>query len=47
MYKPHIHKTAFRTHQRHSEFLVMPFDLTNVPATFQCTMNSVLKLFLR
>jgi hypothetical protein len=29
-----IHKTTFRTHQGHFEYLVMPFDLTNPPATF-------------
>ena len=28
-------KTAFRTHERHYEFLVMLFGLTNAPATFQ------------
>nr|GFA42937.1 hypothetical protein [Tanacetum cinerariifolium] len=26
-----IPKTAFRTRYRHSEFIVMPFDLTNAP----------------
>lgn len=26
-----IFKTAFRTHDSHFEFLVMPFDLTNAP----------------
>jgi hypothetical protein len=25
----------------------MPFGLTNAPATFQCTMNSIIAAFLR
>ena len=41
-----IHKTAFRTHQRHYEYTVMPFGLCNAPTTFQATMNQLLKPFL-
>jgi hypothetical protein len=42
-----VHKTAFRTHHGHFEFLVMPFGLSNALATFQALMNEVLGQFLR
>ena len=42
-----IHKTAFRTHSGHFEYLVLPFGLTNAPATFQGLMNHVFSEFLR
>lgn len=42
-----IHKTAFKTHSGHFEYLVMPFGLTDAPATFQGLMNAVFKEYLR
>lgn len=42
-----IEKTAFRTHEGQYEFVVMPFGLSNAPATFQALMNDIFKPFLR
>src|ERR1043165_8393324 len=39
-------KTAFRTNSRHYQFRVMPFELNNVPATFQRLMNEILRDYL-
>ncbi|GBG58855.1 hypothetical protein CBR_g254 [Chara braunii] len=40
-------KIAFRSRFSHYEFMVMPFDLTNVPATFQTAMNDIFRDILK
>lgn len=41
-----IYKNALRTRYGHYEHFVVPFGLTNAPATFMCLMNSVLCPYL-
>jgi hypothetical protein len=41
-----IHETTFQTRYCRYEFLVVPFGLTNAPATFMCLMTNVLSKFL-
>ena len=38
-----VPKTAFRTRYGHFEFLVLPFGLTNAPATFMHLMHSIFR----
>lgn len=41
-----VSKTVFQTRYMHYEFLVMPFELINAPATFMDLMNRVFKNYL-
>ena len=39
-------KTAFQTRYGHYKYTVMPFELTNAPATFQALINTTLRKYL-
>ena len=39
-------KTAFRTRYGYYKYTVMPFSLTNAPATFQSLINTILRQYL-
>ena len=41
-----VPKTAFRTRYGHFEFTILPFGLTNAPATFQRLMNDIFRPYL-
>lgn len=41
-----VEKTIFQTHEGHYEFMIMSFELTNAPVTFQSLMNEIFKLYL-
>ena len=41
-----MEKTAFRTRYGHYQFMVLPFGLTNAPATFMHLMNSIFAEYL-
>ena len=41
-----IHQITFRIYYGHYEFIVVPFELTNVPSVFMSLMNEVFHTYL-
>src|SRR6185437_6463337 len=41
-----VHKTAFRSRYDHFAFLVLPFGLTNAPASFMTLMQAIFRPLL-
>ena len=46
IYSADVEKTAFRSRYGHFEFLVLPFGLTNAPATFMQLMHDIFRPLL-
>lgn len=42
----YIHKISFKIWYGNYEFIIVPFNLTNVPSTFMCLMNSFFNQYL-
>jgi hypothetical protein len=42
-----VYKTTSRTHKRHNELIMMPFNLTNAITTFQSLINDIFRNYLR
>lgn len=42
-----VNKITFRTHDKHYEFLIMSFCLSNAPAAFQALMNHLFRQHLQ
>ena len=47
MHSEDIAKIGFQTHDRHYEFMVTPFGLTNTPSTFQSLMNEIIQALFK
>lgn len=47
MRSEYVHKTAYGTHEKDYEYLVMPFGMMNTASTFQALVNEVFRPRLR